>query len=106
MARSDVDRVGMFLAQRLVFLGEERLPFQAGGANRAHKTGVMPGESQRLQKLVSGLDGEVAAMAVGPKHGVVVSFTVRLSVLHVKCVASDWLVAGGTDKTGHMPCLF
>lgn len=95
----------MFLAQRLVFLGEERLPFQAGGANlrretnictdvvftqyrydlpvclwlkgvfwtyRAHKTGVMPGESQRLQKLVSGLDGEVAAMAVGTKHGVVV----------------------------------
>lgn len=33
------------------------------------------------------------------------SFTVWLSVLHVKCVASDWLVAGSADKTGHMPGL-
>lgn len=37
-----------------------------------HKTGVMPGESQSLQELVSRLNGEVTTMAIGPKHGVVV----------------------------------
>lgn len=33
-------------------------------------------------------------------------FTVWLSILHVKHVASDWLLAGDTDETGHMPGLF
>lgn len=32
----------------------------------------MPGEPQGFQELVAGLDREVAAVAVGPKHGVVV----------------------------------
>lgn len=45
-------------------------------------------------------------MAVGPKKVVVVLFTVWLSILHVKHVASDWLLAGNTDETGHMPGLF
>ena len=39
---------------------------------RTHKTGVMPGESKSLQKLIPCLNGEVTAVAVGPKHGVVV----------------------------------
>jgi len=33
-------------------------------------------------------------------------FTVWLSILHVKCVASDWLLAANTDEAGHMPGLF
>lgn len=45
-------------------------------------------------------------MAVCPKQVVVVLFTVRLSILHVKHVASDWLMAGHTDETVHMPGLF
>lgn len=105
-SRSDVDSVGMFLAQRLVFFGEECLTFQVSRADRTHKTGVMPGESQSLQELIPGLDGEVAAVAVGPKHGVVVFFTVWLSILHVEHVASDWLLAGYADETGHVPGLF
>lgn len=103
-ASSDVDRVGMFLAQRFVFFGKERLTFQTGGADlrretnrwsvcsrtaqevfthvlrsetvvrtyRTHKTGVMPGEPQSLQELVSRFDWEVAAVAGSPKHGVVI----------------------------------
>lgn len=39
----------------------------------------MPGKTQRLQELVSGLNGEVAAMAVGPKHGVVVCLIIALT---------------------------
>lgn len=31
------------------------------------------------------------------------SFTVRLAVLHVEGVASDWLLAGHACKTGHVP---
>lgn len=106
MVRSDVDSVGMFLAQRLVFFGEEGLTFQVSGADHTHKTGVVPGEAQSLQELVPGLDGEVAAVAVGPKQVVVVLFTEWLSILHVKHAASDWLLAGCTDETGHMPGLF
>lgn len=33
-------------------------------------------------------------------------FTVWLSILHVKRVAPDWLLAGDTDETGHVPGLF
>lgn len=33
-------------------------------------------------------------------------FTVWLSILHVKHVASDWLLAGHTDETVQMPGLF
>lgn len=43
--RLDVDSVGMFLAQRLVFFGEEWLTLQSIAADRTHKAGVMPGES-------------------------------------------------------------
>lgn len=39
---------------------------------RTHKAGVMPGESESLQELVPCLDGEVTAVAVGPKQTVVV----------------------------------
>lgn len=42
---SDFDSVGMFLAQRLVFFGEESLTFQISAADRTHKAGVMPGEA-------------------------------------------------------------
>lgn len=104
--RSDVDTVGMFLAQSLVFFGEERLTFQISGADRAHKAGVVPGKPKSLQELVPRFNGEVAAVAVGPKQVVVVLFTVWLSILHVKHVASDWLLAGDTDETGHVPGLF
>lgn len=45
-------------------------------------------------------------MAVSPKQAVVVFFTVWLSILHVKHIASDWLVTGGAYKTVHMPGLF
>ena len=97
----------MFLAQSLVFFGEERLTLQISGADlwrepkmyrpgllftqhsqhflvvvavsetvswtyRTHKAGVVPGESQSLQELVPCLDGEVTAVAVGPKQVVVV----------------------------------
>lgn len=96
----------MFLAQSLVFFGEEWLTFQTSRADRTHKAGVMPGESYSLQELVPCLDGEVTAVAVGPKQIVVVLFTVWQPILHVKHVASHWLVAGGTDKTGHVPGLF
>lgn len=104
--RSDGDSVGMFLAQRLVFFGEERLTFQTSGADRTHKAGIVPGGSQSVQELVPCLDGEVTAVATGPEHLVVVYFTVWLSILHVKCVASDWLLAANTDEAGHMPGLF
>lgn len=43
-----------------------------GCTYRTHKAGVVPGESQSLQELVPGLDGEVAAVAVGSKQAVVV----------------------------------
>lgn len=33
------------------------------------------------------------------------SFTVWLSILHVKHVAPDWLLAGCADEAGHMPGL-
>lgn len=95
----------MFLAQRLVFFGEERLTFQVNRADRTHKAGVMPGESQSIQELIPCLDGEVAAVAVGAKQVVVVFFTVWLPILHVEHVASDWLLAGYADETGHMPGL-
>lgn len=104
--RSDVNSVGMFLAQRLVFFGEESLTFQISRADRAHKAGVMPGESQSIQELIPCLDGEVTPMAVGPKQVVVVLFTVWPSILHVEHVAFDWLLAGSAHKTGHMPGLF
>ena len=35
----------------------------------------MPGVSKRLQELVSSLDGELTAMAAGPKHTVEVFCT-------------------------------
>lgn len=104
--RSDVDTVGMLLAQSLVFFREEWLTFQAGRAHRTHKAGIMPGESHRLQELIPSLNGEVTTMTVCPKQAVVVLFTVRLSILHVEHVAFDWLIAGRTDETGHMPSLF
>lgn len=34
------------------------------------------------------------------------SFTVWLSILHVKRAAPDWLLASSADKTRHMPGLF
>lgn len=43
-----------------------------GSTYRAHEAGVVPGEAQGLQELVPGLDGEVAAVAVGSKQAVVV----------------------------------
>lgn len=100
---------------------------------RTHKAGVMPGESKSLQELVPSFDGEVTAVAVGPKQLVVVwvkspltkcyfdcrfswqhpiygsyctLFTVWLPILHVEHVASDWLLAGDTGEAGHMPGLF
>lgn len=33
-------------------------------------------------------------------------FAVRLSVLEVEGVVSDWLLAAGTQKTVDVPCLF
>lgn len=97
--------MGMFLAQGLVFFGEKSLTLQTGGADCAHEAGVVPGESQGLQELVARLDGEVAAVAVGPKQVIEVLFAVWLSILHVKRVAPDWLLAGGADETRHMPGL-
>lgn len=39
-----------------------------GSTYRAHEAGVVPGEPQSLQELVASLDGEVAAVAVGPEQ--------------------------------------
>lgn len=105
-SRSDVDGVSMLLAQGLVFFGEERLAFQRSTADCAHKAGVMPGKSQSLKKFIPCFNGEVAAMAIGPKQCVVVFFAVGLSILHVKSTASNWLLASGADKTRHVPGLF
>lgn len=106
VSRSDVDGVSMLLAQGLVFFGEERLTFQRGTADCAHKAGVMPGVAQSLKKLIPCFNGEVTAMAVSPKQSVVVFFAVGLSILHVKSIASNWLLASGADKTRHVPGLF
>lgn len=103
---SDVDSVGVFLAQRLVFFGEVWLTFQINGADRAHKTGVMPGVSESIQVLVPRLDWEVAAVAVGSKQLVVIHFTVGLSIFHVEHVARDRLLAGDADEAQHVPGLF
>lgn len=97
---------------------------------RAHEAGVVPGEPQGLQELVPGLDGEIAAVAVGPKQVVEVCvsgretlacvawrrrtplfrlgtfFTVRLPVLHVKHAVPDGLLTGDADEAGHVPGLF
>lgn len=105
MMVSDVDCVCVFLAQGFVFLGEESLTFQARAAHCAHEAGVVPGDAQSLQELVTCLDGKVAAVAVGPKQLVVVHFTVGLPVLHMEGVASDWLPTGHTHETVHMPGL-
>lgn len=104
--RSDVDGVSVLLAQGLVFFGEEWLAFQRRTADCTHKAGVMPGEAQSLQELVPCFDGEVTAVAVGPEQFVVIFFTVGLSILHVKSMASYWLLASGADKTIQMPGLF
>lgn len=100
---SNVDVVGVILAQHLVLFGEERLTLQVGAADlqqkhivivpaarsfgsaalvllqrwetwsySADEAGVVPLDAQGLQELVAGLDREVAAVAVGPEHGVVV----------------------------------
>lgn len=149
----------VLLAQGFVFLGEEGLTFQVRGADltktntqsvverphvssqhrgsfetfcstyRAHEAGVVPGEPQSLQELVPGLDGEIAAVAVGPKQVVEVCvsrletlacvawrrriflrslgtfFTVRLPVLHVEHAVSDGLLTGDADEAGHVPGL-
>lgn len=38
------------------------------------EAGIVPGVAERLQELVSGLDGELAAMAPSPKQTVEVLF--------------------------------
>lgn len=49
--------------------GVQRFETSSYGADEA---GVVPLDPQGLQELVAGLDGEVAAVAIGSKHGVVV----------------------------------
>lgn len=44
-------------------------------------------------------------MTAGTKEGVVISLTVRLSVLQVEGVVADWLLAGGTQEAVDMPGL-
>ena len=41
----------------------------------------MPGETQSIQELVPGLDGEVATMATSPKQAVVVWVTGRATTV-------------------------
>lgn len=94
---SNVGVVGVILAQHLVLFREERLTLQVGAADlkqkhivnvlgahsftrawreassySADEAGVVPLGAHGLQELVAGLDGEVAAVAVGPEHGVIV----------------------------------
>lgn len=95
----------MFLAQRLVFLGEEGLTLQTCAANRADETGVVPGKSQRLQKLVSRFNGKVTTMTAGAEEGVIIFLAVWLSVLQVEGVVADGLFAGRTQEAVHMPGL-
>lgn len=95
----------MFLAKRFVFLGEEGLAFESGAAHRADEAGVVPGVTEGLQELVSSLNGELTAMAAGPKHTVEVLFTVRFSVLQVEDVVSDWLLTASAQKAVEMPRL-
>lgn len=97
--------MGVFLAQSLVLFREEGLALQTGAADCTYEAGIMPGESQRLQKLVSGLDGEVTTMATGTKELVIISFAVWQPILHVEGVVSDWLLAGCTQEAVHMPGL-
>lgn len=96
----------MLLAKRFVFLVEEGLAFESGAAHGADEAGVMPGVTEGLQELVSSLNGELTAMAAGPKHIVEVLFTVWLSILQVEGVVSDWLLTASAQEAVDMPRLF
>lgn len=99
---SNIGAVGVILAQHLVLFREERLTLQVGAADlkqkhivnvfgahsftsgalglehretssySADEAGVVPLGAQGLQELVTGLNREVAAVAVGPEHGIIV----------------------------------
>lgn len=98
--------VSMLLAKRFVFLGEEGLALQRGAAYGADKAGVMPDVAKGLQELVSSLDGKLTAMAASSKQTVEVLFTVRLPILQVEGVVSDWLLTASAQKAVDMPRLF
>lgn len=98
--------MGVFLAKRFVLLGEKPLSLQRSAAHSADKTGVMPDVSKSLQKAISCFDGELTAVAAGPKQTVKVLFTVGLPVLQVEGVVSDWLLTASAQEAVDMPRLF
>lgn len=77
---SDVDRMGMFLAQWLVLLGEESLALQTVTTYRAYKASVMPSLAQGFKKPVSSFNGEFTAVAHRTKEGIVIRFTVGITI--------------------------
>lgn len=96
----------MFLAKWLVLLGEKGLTFQTFTTYRAHKASVMPGRAQSFQEHVTGFYGKFTSTAYSAKEGVVISLTVRFTVLQVKNIITNGFSTGHTHKTGNMPSLF
>lgn len=77
---SDIDRVGVFLAQWLVLLGEESLALQTVTTYGAYKAGVMPSVAQGFKKSVSSFNGEFTAVAHCTKEGIVIRLTVGITI--------------------------
>lgn len=77
---SDVNRVGVFLAQWLVLLGEESLALQTVITYRAYKASVMPSVAQSFKKSVPSFNGEFTAMAHSTKKGIVIRLTVGITI--------------------------
>lgn len=77
---SDVDRVSVFLAQRLVLLGEESLTLQTVITYWAYKASVMPSVAQSFKKPVSSFNGEFTAMAHSTEEGIVIRLTVGITI--------------------------
>lgn len=99
----------MAFAQGLILLRVERLPLQVDLAEGTDEARIVPAVAQGLQKPIPGINLEVTAMAFGAKHLLIVSLTVGFTLLHVKGLIPDRILAGCTLETlnmvSHLQCM-
>lgn len=103
---SNVHRMGMFFAKRLVLLGEKCLTFQTFTTHRAYKASIMPGVAQSFKEHVASFYGEFASTAYSSKKSIIIGLTIWLSIFQVEDIVSNGFSTGHTHKAGHVPGLF
>lgn len=92
----------MAFAEGLVLLRVERLPFQVDLAQCADEACIVPAVAQGLQKTIPSVNLKVTAVALGAKHLLIISLTVRFPLLHVKGLVPDGSLTGCTLEALNM----